>query len=206
MNARSIEFIKDGRLTFPLYHATSTLFRESILKRGLGGHDPIRELKVIELLRKLIEHEIFHPLKDGLWFYLESMAKQKVTDGANWQHGQVYLTTSRWTANNYSKHKYGSELITETLNLYLKLGSPTCFTAEDFPVLNLLASDPQPVVFKLESVPVSILAGEKGNDVNEVVAVYEKFLQEDSQDENFNFLSSLESYNICFRMLRPISI
>uniref|UniRef100_UPI0013DF538B hypothetical protein n=1 Tax=Pseudomonas viridiflava TaxID=33069 RepID=UPI0013DF538B len=28
---------KDGYLTFPLYHGTSTLYRDSIKKHGLGG-------------------------------------------------------------------------------------------------------------------------------------------------------------------------
>ena len=206
MNAITIEFIKDGQLTFPLYHATSSLFRESILKHGLGGHDPINELKVVELLCKLIDHKKNYPIKEGLWFYLENMAQQIVSSGSNWQHGQVYLTSSRLAANNYAKHQYGSELITETLNLYLKLGRPDCITAEDHPVLKLLGTDPKPIVFKLNSMPISILAGEKGDDIHKVLSIYEECLQDDSRNDNFNFLRSMEEYDICFRLLKPTPI
>ena len=200
------EFVKDGRLTFPLYHATSHLFRESILQHGLGGHDPIKELNVLDLLRKLIDYEKLNPIADGLWFYLENMAQQIVTSGANWQHGQVYLTSSRLKAQNYSGHKYGSELITETLNLYLKLGRPDCFTAAEHPLLKLLESDPQPLVFKLNSVPVSILAGEKGNDISDIFCTYGEFLQEDAQEKDFNFLRSMEDFEISFRLLGATQI
>ena len=107
-----------SNLTFPLYHATNTIFENSIIKFGLGGKNLIKELKVIELLNELIKIAESKIPNDYVWKNLraesERMAKQSST---MFEHGQIYVTPSLQKAKIYIKNRYGSEIITMTFKV-----------------------------------------------------------------------------------------
>ena len=44
---------KDGKLTIPLFHGTTTIFLESIIENGLGGRNPIKDLNLFELANEV---------------------------------------------------------------------------------------------------------------------------------------------------------
>lgn len=198
----------DGRLTFPLYHATSSLFYDSIVEHGLGGKNPIEELKVLQALRQLLVYEKEHPLKVELWFYLEEMAQQQITAGSNWQHGQAYLTSSKRNARQHARNKYGSELISETLKLYTTLGCPKEFGSDEYPVLKLVAQTASPLYVTISAVPLECLSGEKGEPINEVISLHERVNESTKKEQGEEFQAAwwLELCPIKFRLLSPVKI
>jgi hypothetical protein len=111
-------------LPFPLYHGTSTIWRQSIEVYGLGGVDVVQELHAIECLKYGISS--LRRLSDDkklLWEIdqLEILASQTTTRGGfNFRHGgRPYLTPSRSTALRYAKaNRFGSEIISECIRIY----------------------------------------------------------------------------------------
>lgn len=103
-------------LPIPLYHGTSTLFLDGILRTGLGGLNPIAEWRVLEFAKAI------HPLvtqylsQDERWMVKAQsfgfMVDQKSAH-MNFQHGDTYLSPALETAARYAIDKrYGSELLT----------------------------------------------------------------------------------------------
>ena len=99
-------------LTFPLYHATSSLFEDSIKEFGLGGVNIVEQYHVLEFLRELEaiadarlgDHDDWKHIAKTEVSYITG---QKLLPGGNFQHGDVYLTPSLPTARRYAKNKYG---------------------------------------------------------------------------------------------------
>lgn len=109
-------------LPFPLYHGTSTIWRESIIEHGLGGHDVLKELQALAFYNQCRVHLQSIPadkLAADLHPYLiDLIATQRVTAaGFNFRHGGTYLTPSRNTAERYA-NRYGSELLQECKRVY----------------------------------------------------------------------------------------
>ena len=163
-------------LNFPLYHATSSLFENSIKEHGLGGYKPIKHLKVLELLNELevIADNSLEDVDD--WKYelkypVSLILKQIIVSGGNWQHGEVYLTPDPFTARRYSNNKYGSEIISETFKLIKLLRKnnisiePEIFKIyQDFFALELIESIP--IIFRIIDLPLNYLSqGEMGEDL-----------------------------------------
>lgn len=46
-------YSEDGTLNIHLYHGTSTLFLDSILKHGLAGVNPVKEWELVELCNEV---------------------------------------------------------------------------------------------------------------------------------------------------------
>jgi hypothetical protein len=108
---------------FPLYHGTSTLWKQSIQKHGLGGRDVVKELRALEFCRRAVEHLRTVPenyqLNPARQYVIEKICTQDVTQaGFNFRHGGgVYLTPSRFTARQYAQD-FGSELVRECRDLH----------------------------------------------------------------------------------------
>ncbi len=114
-----------GELVIDLYHGTSSIFLDSIISNGLGGIDPIAEWDILELSKEvytlseqyLQETDLFRNASD----LLNNMVEQ-YSGGSNFQHGNTYLSPSRFTAVNYSASaEYGSELLSYTMRFLKKL-------------------------------------------------------------------------------------
>jgi len=179
-------------LNFPLYHATSSIFEESIKLQGLGGCCPVKEFKAIEFLSILEEIGNKELADNKFWNYFEFqytislMTNQRITDGGfNYQHGGVYLTPSIDTAVRYSRNKYGSEIISkifETLDLFTSLDVKIDLKLlADFQnLIALKGLTAIPVIYEINNLPIEYLSmGESGQDldkqINRVIEDISKF-------------------------------
>lgn len=83
-------------LELSLYHGTSTIFLDGIIKYGLGGMNPISEWKVLELAKEinpLVQQHFTEQHK------MDTDVFQRMVDQScgymNFQHGDAYLTPSQ---------------------------------------------------------------------------------------------------------------
>lgn len=157
---------------FPLYHGTSTLFLEGIAKHGLGGHDPVKALRVVECARKLLPLAEANKERSAIierrLASFPLMAEQ-VGGRHNFQHGQAYLSPSSDCAIGYACRKSrGSEIISYTLDIadeLMRLDVEVVLDeiAHEFADLfDLIDVSSAPVLIKVGSVDESALLSEAG--------------------------------------------
>jgi hypothetical protein len=162
MNCPLPEFIP-----FPLYHGTSTIWRQSIEASGLGGRDIVQEVRAIECLKyglaslkRLSEsNKLFWEIKQ-----LELLSTQSTTRaGFNFRHGGgPYLTPSRFTALQYAKNnRFGSEIISECVRIYEEHGISDM--DEKFPELFSLSKSGAPLLVTVTKVFTADLCAESGD-------------------------------------------
>lgn len=190
--------VANGKLTIPLYHGTSDLFYESILKFGLGGRNVIEEMRVIELLGRLISICQTNLPNEQQWLVkmqsARSVAQQNVSRGGfNFRHGSVYLTPSSCVAANYAtSSEYGSEVLGHFMMLWDRLCHRDIKTPEDVangaqPIIKFCARPKRPILIRLESVPASMLSAENGGDATSVFQWIEKFVEDKDMWQPANF-------------------
>jgi hypothetical protein len=189
-------------LPFPLYHGTSSIWRSSIEKYGLGGRDIVKELRAIECLKAEILHlkclpDDQRPDEWDIKSY-EELASQGVVGRANFRHGEgVYLTPSRQTARNYSRNQFGSEVISTCYLLYDKHGLKTL--PENFPELFSLNSSGPPLIVRLQDIKVDDLVGECGDDYFDglglLLEMYEEARKKE-QERRVNKMSVEETIDV----------
>lgn len=162
-----------GELIIDLYHGTSTLFLESILQHGLGGVNPIKEWKILELAEEVYSLCKIH-LKDSTDFIIasptfERMIKQDNSGTFNFQHGETYISPSRSSALRYSiSNEYGSELVSYTIKFLRKLVDLKIeYAINDLQKkyrkgFLLIASRPSPLLIKIKDISASSLLSEHG--------------------------------------------
>jgi hypothetical protein len=163
-----------ANIGIPLFHGTSTIFLEGIARHGLGGHDPVKQLRVVECARRLLPlaeaHSHRSKILENRLVSFGLMAEQ-VAGGLNYQHGQAYLTPSRSKAIGYACHKKrGSEIITYTLDvadelIRLNVDAAVDEIANEFSDLfNLLDVAATPVLITVSQVEEIQLLSEHGQD------------------------------------------
>jgi hypothetical protein len=199
-------------LSFPLYHSTSTLFTSSIKEFGLGGFNIIKELKVIELLKELETLADMHLGNHDEWRYTPKLTvsyftRQEILPGGNFQHGEVYLTPSLFTARSYSENKYGSEAITVTFmlldllkkhNILIDNRQASCYKK----LLEFKEKSCEPVIYKLSNLPLIYLkGGERGQNLSLMIAQVEE-LKNEAEKNNYDFEAAVQQHN--FRLGQPI--
>jgi len=169
----------DGFFNRPLFHGTSSIFLPSIKKEGLGGVFPFHE-KGLELLTKLTDYADQYLGQDDDWqcqkLGIDKMLNQKSEESFNWQHGQVYVCMSRQTACNYATSNFlGSELLTESYQIIclLKNKLKVDNLSPDFLpswFLDLIDSDPQPVLIEIKGIHIDRLQSEQGEEPFKVIS------------------------------------
>jgi len=165
----------DNQLTVDLFHGTSTLFLDSIIKNGLGGMNPLSEWKILDLCKEVYELSREHLQETDLFrlssYSFQNMAEQSNTGTFNFQHGDSYLSPSKYTAARYAINKeYGSELLTYTID-FLKelLNKDIPYVKKDlfrkYPkIFGLIKARPSPLLIQVKNVNVSFLLSEHGKD------------------------------------------
>ena len=146
-------------LPMPLYHGTSTLFLNDILKAGLGGINPIQAWKVLEFSEKLLPYVEEHIGSDNyLYARVQSFGRMVNQESGpmNFQHGDTYVTASEGAAVRYAANKrYGSELLTyvmDFLNELVRKNLPgiTRDLFGQYPkIFSLLDISPAPLIVEL---------------------------------------------------------
>ena len=180
----------DGKLTIPLYHGTNLLFYDSIRQYGLGGRNPIKDLRVIELLRELVaicENSL--PAEED-WIPRMQMAKwialQDVTGGGfNFRHGSAYLAASVEKAVRYAvSSEFSSEALAHFMMVWKRLQdsrialSPTV-NADCEPIVELASGKKAPLVFQLNETAIGDLSAEDGGNPNAIVNSLEPLAEGD---------------------------
>ncbi|MFJ5762752.1 hypothetical protein ACIQAA_27210 [Neobacillus sp. NPDC093182] len=161
-----MEIIKDGGLMIPLYHGTSTLFLEDILAKGLGAVNPIKKYSIMETLGKLVHkgYEYIEFLPKSVHWRLKQNSDIVNQAVANFRYSGVYLTPSKLTAVRYSRNKYGSELISNTMILYLFLEEYSVPIELDNDFLShIINCSYEPVVIIASGVDCSLFQSENNN-------------------------------------------
>lgn len=168
------ELLKNGKMTIPLHHGTSSLFLSSIREHGLGGINLIEQLKVREFFAEIFKICEVVLAGDTEWEtckFVPELLRDQVSNGdsANYQHGDTYLTPSRASAVGYAlTNRFGSELISNAHRLLTlvqkrrpeQLGG--CGIV-NHPLMELFAADHKPVVLKIYNMPISVLSSEGGD-------------------------------------------
>jgi hypothetical protein len=202
------ELIRDGKLTIPLFHGTSTLFYDSIVEFGLGGRDVLSDFGIRAAARLLVE---LWPIveSDPLWEsemrYCRKIAKDPSEDvllhdsGFNFRYGGTYVSPSREDAARYSS-QVGSEALTCILCLLRLLESkrPDLASRQTFtPIRELASQSGTPMIVEALDVNVSFLRAEQGGLADDIMQRIDKAL------ECPEFFDSLISQHN-FELLQPI--
>jgi len=196
------DIVEDGHLTIPLYHGTSTIFIESILKHGLAGLNPIKEWDVISFARCVLSlcetHLSYSDLYQLRNASFRAMTEQKVNH-FNWQHGDTYLSPADSTAIRYAVNsQYGSELLSYTIDFLKELlrmkvpGVRDDLYNKYTHIFNLIDVHSAPVLIKITDVPIQALSGENGSDPLEAINSIRKLYADqadiaDTLVQQFNF-------------------
>lgn len=165
-------------IEFPLYHGTSSIFLDSIMKKGLGGQnigDTYQPLKMFTQIVKIFQSKY----RDQEWwlrnhYSIEKIVSNDVTRGNfNFRYGGVYLTPSLETATRYAKsNKYGSELISYFMKAYDELFKHEPTKAEEIfplnhPLREVVSKISKPIVLEVLNVSKDNLTTEQGKPIEE---------------------------------------
>lgn len=206
---------QDGYLTFPLYHGTSTLYRDSIKKHGLGGlrDTTLFDFGLLEQFAILLDAP---KNKTDWWqmndFVVKAMIEQGVSGGGfNFRYGGLYLSSSRQTAQMYARSPKGSELISHIFLAYEALKSVNPDEADrllprEHPLTKLFEQPSRPMLITINKIKAYGLTTEHGNSIDQQLAEMkaareetEAHLMEVSwQQRNFAFAGTLEPQELFF--------
>lgn len=202
-----MNLVTNGKLKFPLYHQTSSIYLDSIKMYGFCGVNIIQKFEILESLRNLIDYAkanavTFDPI-------LISMLNQECSERANFRHGGGYVTPSQQSAVRYATdNAYGSELISNVLLLANTLASKgyeiDALMSEELVRIRNLESFP--VLIKIDSAPISALQGENKESFDKVIGhITEVNIDPDNplfdvftQQLNFEVISALDSSTMTF--------
>lgn len=192
---------------FPLYHGTSSIFLDSIIKSGLGGENIVKKFHIKDMFSQIV-HAFMNQYKDSEWwkkegFICEKMVNQEVTSsGFNFRHGGVYLTPSFDTAKRYAtSNKYGSELISYFILAYEELSRynqelANIIYPKDHPLRKLLNIEGKPIVIEILEIQSENLVTEQGDSIQEQLCLMQQYPQEMWQQNNFESTKTINSSNI----------
>ncbi|MBN4174623.1 hypothetical protein GSU75_01832 [Pseudomonas savastanoi pv. phaseolicola] len=209
---------QDGYLTFPLYHGTSTLYRDSIKKHGLGA---LRDTSLFDfgLLEQFAELLDAPRNKTDWWqmndFVVKAMIKQGISGGGfNFRYGGLYLSSSRQTAQMYARSPKGSELISHIFLAYEALKSVNPKEARRLlpckhPLTELFEQPSRPMLITINRIKAHELTTEHGNPIEQQLAEMKAVREEAEahlidaswQQRNFAFAGTLEPQKLTFEEL-----
>lgn len=217
MTGPGTPYLKDGFLTLPLYHGTSSFFVPSILRHGLGGAVPFDPRALQQAIVRLlpIAREHGDQSLQACLFQFEWMGENAVTDGgASFRYGHTYLSASRWKAAMYSRNPYGSELVTSLIRLVDIL----CQVGTTLPPLppsvvdtldRLRAGPHEPVLVQADGVAASCLRNEDGGSIQQALRLLWDIAngRDDPTDEilqvaNFECICSIPADRLRFYRVR----
>lgn len=179
------------------YHGTSSYFARKIAAKGLGTENYLKKIGMFEFLEHaapLIQDCMIRQGRENEIPVLEYFKNQIVTrGGGNFRHGSTYLSLSKSRAVSYSAHnQYGSELISkifgELISCEIDVNELIRNMAPD--LMEIFHYNHKPMIIKIDKIPLSFIKTEKGEDVFEELALFEKINNSPGGEEMmqiFNF-------------------
>jgi len=205
---------KDGNFKFPLYHGSSTLFLDSILKNGLGSSNPFEKLPIIELMKECYNKcdDLFDS-NDQDWMEKKFWFKQVVTQqinvsNMNWRHGKTYVSLSKMVASKYAwdnhncfPKNYGSEFLNFAMYMYNKIVSvDDSFypTADVKSIFKRLKAEVYPILIKINKVNINSLQSETLKNVFDELDLF--LIHYDINPDSVQNMH----FNSIFELLKPV--
>lgn len=199
---------RDGLLTIPLFHGTSSLFLDSILEYGLGGKNPVEELGVLPFLKTafaiceeaLADQEEWQVDRG----YVGQILRQEVPlSGFNFRSGHPYLSPVELTAVRYAlSNRWGSEALTTAARLHERIRKDVPGKLGEFawsqPLLKVLSQPGRPILVCVEGVEIRSLEGEGSRSTEDTIAHMEGCWQHDRNQ--FTILTQQDN----FRLMAPV--
>ena len=195
-------------LTVPLFHGTSTLFIDSILKKGLGSINPLKELNLFDfgnelllLIEKYLSETEFYKLNIDSY---NKIIEQSIDGKLNFQHGNTYLAAVEKTAVSYAlTNQYGSEFLSFTMKFLDELLNKEILIQnlreKYFKVFELINMKPTPILIKVENISKNSLLNEYGDSAENNLIKMDSLI-----GEKWRYDIRLDQCN--FRLNSPISI
>lgn len=217
--------VVDGKLTVPLFHGTSTLFRDSILETGLGGRNMVEELGLRTTASRLLELHSEAPQPDPMQFLDDDVLRKIATDpstqnpvghsGLNFRYGGTYVTPSRQAAARYALlNNCGSEALACILRQLDRLSSriPGIHSRAEFSRIVAFAAQPRsPLLVEARDVPVALLRAEQGGSCRPFLEYIESVLGDPNYDTmiqqtNFELLGPILAFQLrLYKIIGPQS-
>lgn len=201
-----------------LYHGTSKIFLDSIVKYGLGGINPNFEYKNFDLFKYLTEKSEYLLSENSEYINMrpEVMSIYNQTDlffkdsygeikSVNYRHDGIYAAYSRERAAIYCcDNKYGSEILEYCVKLYLLLKSDDkSFVLPKelnlFKIENYVNIEHNPIVIEILDVEGYEVETENGKRGEDALKALQKSLPQLTQKQKFEELQFLN-----FKLLNPI--
>lgn len=169
-------------IPFPLYHGTSSHFRDLFEVGGTTRPWPHVQ-DAISLLRATWAQLQGFGIEPG--WYQANILRQS-TGPSNWQHGELYAAAGETAAVSYARSgaAFGGEILTQCAEALKQLKAMDPASAAglwaQYPALGrFLAGGGTPLLVIVEDVPVSALSNEAGEgSVDEQVREVEGYLSE----------------------------
>lgn len=177
--------IENDIFIIPLYHGTSSLFLESILKNGLGGNDPLNKLGAREFFNDIYKLADKEFCNNNYWIKIRDkiqpiVMQQFIGDNFSFKHGESYLAVNRDLAIKYARENYyGSEYLTYMGKLYdfLDMNKVEGLKViKNESLLKVLKGSYDPILITLNAVKVQDVETETGRPLQEQVEEIEMFL------------------------------
>ena len=195
------------------WHATSTIFVESIRKTGLGAINPATDLKLLDLLGFLyaeigkfgIEHPVLNINRKAIEATLEQGNMDFNGLKLNFRHEGAYVAASPIRAAIYaSLNKVGSEVLEKCMILLSILieqrKAPIIPENIDlFDIYSAFGSDPKPIMIEIFDVADKDLVLENGEEASAMIKELREVFPSLPVQQQF------EKLQFCnFRLLNPV--
>jgi hypothetical protein len=223
----NLSIVKEGRLTVPLFHGTSSLHLDSIRSAGLGGRNIVEDMG-IRRAAQLIASLAADYRADEDWL-LDVDACEKIgQDPAHdrlkdtesgfsfsFRYGGTYLSASRETAAQYALlYPNGGEALSYALKLFRRLAKtkPELNTGPCFaPLLSFARQSGTPIVVEARGVPVHMLRTEQGSGTELLLARMGR-VPEDTEyydalvaQHNFELMGPVPAENLRFYSVKRVT-
>ena len=199
-------------LTYPLFHGTGSLFWPRIAADGLGSADPVKEMGIVPALKFVYERLVAKDpdcMSPSVRAVTEEQINQVRRTGAmTFASGDTYLATSARRAAQSAIHtRVGSEILTKLLDLWDILQELDPASASDSQLRHLdlprLSAMPEePVVIRIDSVPLEHLEAEGNAPVESIINGVEEAYRNHGPDgvDPVGFALDIQLKRLSFRL------
>ena len=218
--------VKDGHLTLPLFHGTSSLHYDSIRLTGLGGRDVVEEMGIGNAARVLLEMSANFAQEQDWLFDIDScrrIASDPATDRLgetksgfffSYRYGGTYLSASRETAAMYSfLYDGGGEALTHILKLHRRLvaARPEVVAIGELASLVEFANRPaKPLIVEARNVKLEAIRTEQGGGLDYLLESIATALEDPEYydalvgQHNFELMYQVPSNQLFFHDVRKV--
>ena len=201
------------------YHGTSSLFLRSIHKYGLGGINPNKEWKLLELLVYLYEisesrlqgNKEYAKIRDStkaMAFQEQLSVEKGIYEGThNFNHKNIYLSYGEIRAVVYAvNNEYGSEILTRIITLYrllkkARVGIDIPMRLDSIGIERIEKQHFFPLLIGIDNIDSSSLLTEYGESADKYFSIISELR---NTLDYYSFWEKMQRYN--FQSLSPISV